>query len=1440
MIFVIALSGATLVSGQNPVANFTSDVTTGCAPLLVRFTDASTGNPTTWNWEFSNGTLSSVQNPAVTFNDPGTYSVKLVVQNANGIAQVERINYITVLPSPTAAFTADLNLACLPATINFTDQSTPGAGSITSWNWEFGDGGTSTAQNPSHTYNNVGFYTVTLTVISSSGCMTTTTRSSYIRIVAGVETDFTFDLPTTCQAPFIVPFQNQSIGPGNIAYSWDFGNSQTSTDVNPTAIYNAEGTYNVTLNTMSDLGCGGSIQKTITISGVGTDFTAPTSACLGQPVNFQNNSSSPPVSSFWDFGDGTFSGQINPIKTFLTPGTYDVTVVNQYEGCRDSITKQITITGKPVVDFTVVDSISCSAPFTVQFTDVTPGATSWLWDFGDGNTSTLQNPSHTYQDFGEYSVSLTVSTGPGCSNSIVKPAIIKIRPITMSINAPAGGCVPFTYTPQATVSSIDNIVSYQWDLGEPGAVFTGENPPPYTYNNPGTYAVTLTVTTEQGCVQTLTVPNAVQTGTPPIADFSFSPNNVCASEMILFQNQSTVSPGADVSFLWNFGDGESSSLQNPQHIYTDTGLLTITLIVFNNRCPDTAEQQITVLPPVALFNYTVNCATNQVTFRDSSLVDPGLTPLTYSWQMGDPANTTFNVKDPPPFTYPGPGTYNVTLTVTNGSCSYTTTEPVTIADEPADFTIDHNPVCRNGQFTLSAINSNASNIQNYEWEVDGVTVGSGRSITHRIADNGVYDVTLIITDINGCITSKTMPDYITVGGPVANFEPANPGACLSRTTTFTDLSTPAGSIVNWHFAFGDGHEQDFTSGPFTHVYDGLGTYSVSLTITDAQGCTDTYTLPADLIVSDPIAGFRADTFYCPGAPLSFIDTSSGAGLSYQWYFGDGNTSTIQNPTNVYPTGDADYTVKLVITDISGCTDSLTKDNYIKIRSPKAAFSLTDTTTICPPLRTSFLFEGSDYESFYWDFGDGGISTIPNPSYFYGNYGNFTPTLVLTGPGGCVDSVSSLVTVHNPNNFQINYGPPTTACNSLNVDFSLVVPAGFKFHFFFGDGSVDSSGATTLSHFYSRPSKSHPRLLVFDTLSGCQAGLTASPRIDVLGAIPLFDKDISKFCDNGTVVFSDFTTKNEPIISTVWDFDDGNTSSEVEPTHFFAEPGTYLVTLNVTTQSNCSSSYTDTIFVYRTPEPVIGSRDTVCVGSTENFLGSTVIADTAIAWLWNSPVIEQNPNQNIAITFNNVGDYPVSLIARNLLGCSDTISKVIHVMPPPTATPVQNPVTINVGGGTDLLMDYTGDITSYTWTPASGLNCTTCPVPFASPSSNTTYTVEIQNVHGCMSSSEITVNVVCNGLNYFMPNTFSPNGDGQNDVFYPRGSGLFRIKSLLIFNRWGEVVFERKDFRPNEKSAGWDGTFKGQKASSDVYVYMLEILCDNNMVVPLKGNVTLLR
>lgn len=1067
--------------------------------------------------------------------------------------------------------------------------------------------------------------------------------------------------------------------------------------------------------------------------------------------------------------------------------------------------------------------------------DQTPGATSWLWNFGDGTTSTQKDPSHTYTTTGDFNVSLTVTTGTGCTNTLVKSPYVLIRPTTIQVDAPVGDCAPFSYNPVPLITTVDPIVTYSWTFGD-GGTSTAPNPS-HLYNTPGAYDISVTLTTQSGCTVTRNFPGGVRVGTPGIPAFTPANISTCASDVVSFMDGSTLTPGYDHLWLWDFDDGETSAEQNPIHQFQDTGSRVVKLTIFNNLCKSSITHVIDVRPPIARFDYVVDCTTGLVTFINKSIVDDNLLPLTYAWDFG-PGIPTSSLPTPTPVNLP-PGTHTVTLTVTNGACTYLVSHDITIAAEAATFDFSKNPVCKNDPFTLTSTNTNPQNIKSYKWVIGTDTIPvTGQTVTYNLPNVGTYDVTSVLFDLNGCVSKSTQ--QITVNGPVANFTSIAPGACYGKQFGFTDNSTPAAGIKNWIFDYGDGIKDTLNGGPFTHTYNLLGAFNVSLTVVDGAGCKDAYTLPGQIIVTNPVVGFRADTFYCPQAPLQFVDTSSGVGLNYLWTFGDGNSSTLQNPTNSYPVGDADYTVKLKITDINGCSDSVTKANYIRIRFPKAAFEITDTTTICPPLKTGFLFQGKDYESWIWDFGDGGSSTVQSPSHFYSAFGSFQPTLILTGPGGCTHSASASVSVYNPNAAQINYGPITSACNSLNVDFNVTLPPGFKFYFGFGDGTLDSSGRTTFSHFYPRPSFNQPLMLIFDTAQGCQSVVVGNPRIDVLGAIPLFGKDKEEFCDQGTVQFKDFTTKNEAIQTTIWDFGDGTTSGATDPSHSFSQPGLYPVTLTITTVSNCTSSFKDTVLVYRTPAPSILSRDTICLNSTEPFTAILAQTDSLINYQWTFGNGQTAKDSISSATFTKAGDFPITLTTTNKIGCTANATKSIHVTTPPTATPVQDPITMMVGGSTPLAMTYTGNIATYNWTPQTRLSCTDCPIPTANPQTSTKYSVQVTDVYGCRALSSVTVNVVCTNQNFFVPNTFSPNGDGHNETFFVRGTGLFTVRSLTVFNRWGQIVFDKKNVAVNDPAAGWNGTFNGQKASPDVYVYIMEILCENGQVFPVKGNVTLLR
>ncbi|MGN6418628.1 MAG: PKD domain-containing protein, partial [Pseudobacter sp.] len=1155
---------------------------------------------------------------------------------------------------------------------------------------------------------------------------------------------------------------------------------------------------------------------------------------------FTNGST--PVSSVWDFGDGSTSEDINATHVYTAPGNYNVKLVNTYTQCKDSVTMPVVITGNPAASFTALNVAGCQAPLTTNFTSTSPAATSWNWDFGDGGSSTDPNPAHTYTRTGNFDVKLSVTSRFGCVGSATRTGFVNIQTPTVQINQPRGGCIPYSLVPAATINAPDGVRDYLWDYGG-GITRTGASPAPVVYTTAGTFPLTLTITTNGGCTISTTLPNAVRTGTPSNPTFTATPTDICAAGSVHFTNTTAVSD----EWLWEFGDNATSDAQNPTHRFTDTGSFMVRLIAFNNRCPDTsAFQLIHVKPPVASFLATVDCTTpHTVVITNESKTDPAYGPITYNWDFGDPSVTNpTNVHSPGAISYPGLGPYTIRLTVTNGTCSQTMTRTVSFISDPANFSISANSVCVNELITLTANPVNPSLIAGYYWFMNGAPVASSSSRTAQVRrpTAGNYTVQLQMHDVSGCVHISSSNPVITVRGPRARFRPASRIACKNAPVGFTDQTVSASPLISWNFDFGDGKTQRFTAPPFTHTFTDTGKFVVKMTVTDNGNCSDTYETTDTIHVVSPVSGFKAEyTTICPGSNLQFTDTSLGAPTRWRWEFGDGSSATTQNPVYVYRGNDGDaFNVKLVVTDVNGCSDSAIANSYITLKRPRPAFDIEDTTTICPPLETKFTLTAQDYESFYWDFGDGGASSLDNPSHFYNGFGTYTAKLYVYGIGGCLDSASRTVRVIDPAaTTNIGYSA-TRACDTLTVDFTITTPDYTAFTFQYGDGATDNTQSKNLRHRYNTPNNYRPALTLRDSV-GCQVLIGGRSTIQILGAEVIFGMDKNKFCDAGEIFFTDFTRpRQDPILSRTWDFGDGATTTAPNPSHRYTQPGTYYPKLVVVTDFGCNSTLVDTVRVYRTPEPVILGNAVVCLNNELLLDAATQVADTAITWKWEPGIGAAGSTAGrIGVKYGQTGTFPVRLEATNLLGCKGNTMKEITVPPLPEIRVAEDPV-IPVGGSITLPVSYTGNIVNYSWIPSSNLSCDDCPNPVASPKYTTKYMIQVTDDNGCKNTSGITVNVQCNDKNYFVPNTFSPNNDGRNDRFYPRGSSITRIQSMKIFNRWGEQLFEKRNFSANDPSAGWDGTIKGKPANPDIYIYVVEFICENAAIVPLRGNVMLVR
>ena len=1463
---------------QAPVADFSANVTSGCGPLSVKFTDQSTNGPLFWSWDFGNGTTANVQNPSNTYTVPGTYTITLIVRNRSGSDVMRKTDYITVYPYPNPIFNANLTLACSPANIQFSDQSTPGQGSISSWAWTFGDGSTSSQQNPQHTYTQTGYFSVGLVVYNSAGCHNGTTYSRYIRVIDGIQPNFAWNQTSaSCSAPFSGNFLNQTAGPGNLSYTWSLGNGAVpanSTDTNPAVTYPANGNYNVTLQVSSSLGCTASLQKTVPFSGNTPTYSGPSSVCVNAPAVFSNTSAPPPTSNHWDFGDGTVSDSATTTKSWLATGSYMVKLVNHYPSCVDSTTQTVQVVNASAPAFIANTNGSCKTPLTVQFTDQTPGSTAWQWDFGDGSApSTQQNPTHTYTTTGSFNVTLTVTAAGGCANSLTKNAFINIQtPVaTITDTYLLGACVDGSspnnlVNPTSSINAPGGVSTYNWSApGSDQGSSTAANPS-FSYPTVGTYQISFSVTTTDGCTSPVSTAT-VSIGTPTLATFTVNPPTTCGGGSITF----TASQIPADHYAWDFGDGtRSGSITTPSVSHTYRTIspppMAVTLTLINNGCPTFSTQPINISPPIPNFGFKMVGCPYTVGFIDSSITDHSPS-MTYVWDFGDgnTANGT-GVQPLPPnpattHAYAGPGTYTVTLTLTDGAtCGPTViTKTITLATVTSSFDAPAS-ACVNQKFTLnvtSGVNPPTPNfIVSHSWQIGGTTYsgGPGDNYTTTLPAVGAYPIILTDTDVNGCYYSSAAKT-IQITGPNAKFTVLpDGGGCLNAPIVFTDNSTgypgaagppaiPASTITSWSWNFGDGSSQTYPPGTtYTHQYTDTGTYNVILTVTDNVGCSTADTVP--VLVATPRANFGGpDSFYCANTPLTFTDSSRGYGLTYSWDFGDGS-GTFATPTHSFPNSGTTYNVTLTVTDQNNCTS--TKIKQVRIQSPIAAFNIYDTTAICAPLQTIFAAHGQFYDSLYWSFGDGTTSTLDSTAHFYNSINTYTAKLFLEGPGGCFDSASRRILLIDPNTTVFNYGP-VLHCDSVPVNFSITPPAYTLFTLNHGDLTEDSSQNTTPFHMYRNPNVYEPHLYLTDS-TGCFVDIPGQQTIVVLGSTPFFALNTHAFCDSSIVQFSDYSISNDGLATETYTFGDGSTpatltpgNGQFNPSHFYNTAGIMVPTLTISTNSGCTETYTDTIRIHQTPHASITVTSAYCAGLVQ-FLGDLTTPEQpmdSVAWAWDFSNGQTSKAQAPSVRMQ-AGNYTVTLRTSVAFGCSDTTSSKITIFPVPVITG-PNELTTPVGIPVTIPFTYSNDsIISYNWNPPANLDCPTCPDPVATVIFATQFTVTATDINNCVSTDSILIKTICNADNYFLPNTFSPNGDGVNDYFYPRGTSLYNIQSLTVFNRWGQMVFQRRDFPANAATMGWDGNFNGKPAAADAYVYVAEVICNNGQVVILKGNVTLIR
>ena len=834
--------------------------------------------------------------------------------------------------------------ACQDSAVNFVDQSFSNYPpalppiNIVEWEWDFGDGTPiSGDQNPTHAYDSAGSYLVELIVTNDLGCKDNSEGEVWINPPPDV--DFIFE--NVCTDTLFTFMDQSTIDTGQIVgWAWDFGDGSLPVQVQDTIHqYANPGFYDVTLVAVSDSGCPSSLtQQVYSFPLPEADFS-PTDVCIGNVSSFNDLTivSAGSVEGWqWDFGDmNGISSLENPVYTYQDTGVFDVTLIATTDSvCRDTITKEVTVHPSPVAGF--FNDTVC-AQLELSFTDTSSinggNIVDWSWYFGDGGVSSDQNPIHTYGLGGQYIASLAVESNLGCIDTMSQTVIVYPKPNADFLRFAA--CLNDTnqFTDQSTVATGSQVTGWDWDFGDAAGTSIDQSPW-YVFGTSGIYDVQLISETNNGCLDT--VVRQTEVYVLPEPDFSF--NDVCSYTAAVFQNSSSIPQGSITQHLWDFGNGNTSSVQQPVgQLYDTAGVYTVELInVSNNGCRDTLEQFIEIYPvPTAMFTFDSVCYPFATPFTDLSNANGNYPIVDWNWKFGD--GIVANGVPNPIHAYTGWGDYNVQLTIETvaGCVNDTTLGPARVHPKPtADFS-DELANCLNDTTVfenLSSVeNTPLDQIITWNWDFADGNSSPLQDTVHVYGNFGIYDVALSVETNNGCQDTLVQQVEIYPLPQVAFTVDTNFG-CQPFRVQFTDLTEiPQPYLLSqWEWNFGDEPGTVSSQNPINTYFDEelgdfeTGVYSVSLRVTSANGCvSDTiytdyiteYPKPDALFSVDPQ---RTDIIF-PKFQVTDLASPNVVDWFYEW--GDGVTTVQPNPSHEYAdTGS--YTITQYVTTEFGCKDTI--------------------------------------------------------------------------------------------------------------------------------------------------------------------------------------------------------------------------------------------------------------------------------------------------------------------------------------------------------------------------------------------------------------------------------------------------------------------------------------------------------------------------------------
>ena len=1248
----------TITVYSRPVASF-SMPPAACTPLAVVPTNSSTGVSLSYTWTVSptvgivgpNSASPTISFP-VTQNDSVVYQIRLTITDSRG-CQDEKGLFYTVYPKPTADFIPSIADSCGPVTVFFTNTSLSGQTGFgrasMSFSWDFGNGATSIDSTDSATFTNNGVldsvYTVTLIATNVFGCSDTIQKTITVR--PNPKAEFTPIIDTEC-APFTIDSSKLSVmnyPNANSNYTWRVINPQT-------------------LNVLQ------------TFTGINS---------LNYTMVNQNDS---------------------VLVRLIVTGSY---------GCKgDSIEHTFRTIPNPVPGFIMTPSVGCN-PLTISVTDTSSVGVTHEW-FVDGVLrSTAANPSFILQNTSPtmdsvFEIKLVVSAGTGCKDSTFQNATVYALPNTQfSYDAACFGDST-SFFDQSII--MDSIVTWFWDFGD--GSFDSIPSPKHLYSTWGAKWVTLTVVDSRGCSKSYS--DSIPVFPNPIADFYNSStcgiDTVCLNQAFaLIDNSNVLSLGAPISgWQWDIGnDGNVDyTLQNPLHSFLDTGFVDVKLKVITiYGCVDSIVKSIYVTkPPTPLFVFDTisNCGPLDVSLIASSIGDL----QSYLWEFyveDNLGNKILLLNDtsrlPPVIPTLIPSNINDTtyfFSLTVGNCCGTqslvktiTLKPMPVAGMLASTLVGCTPLpvtfqldgLVQGNPDFLVINyGDGSKIDtlylNFIVNTFGDTVWFWGQQNHVFVNPTLSDTTynVTLTAYGECGDSTVTLSILVRPNSVQAFFQATPVAgCSPLTVQFQDFSF-GGTNKSWCLDYDINSgvcNQPVASGSIIiHTFNFPGVYNIAFFIDD--GCSFDTAIQQINVYPSPIASLSHNNLICQGDTIQFFSQSSiSAGLInyYLWDFGDGNFSTLTNPSHIYTSGGT-FNVKLIVGSSNGCQDSAFSQVTI-FDNPEIKFFANDACINEQPIQfidSSQVIYGQ-INSTIWDFGDGNSSIALNPSHSYASPGSYIVKLVHSSSNGCIDSASKTINVYPIPTAQFNFSrvsldscstPQTIQFSNQSIDAQ-----GFYWDFdYFNNPGVNTSTLNNPVYQYNNFGVFHVALFTTNQY-GCKDSII-HPIYVRPAPIASFSVDSTKGCQPLRVQFTDnsiYGFSGGNITSWFWDFGDGSTSNTQNPLHIYINHGIFTVKLYVTTDGGCTDSVILERLIEVFPTPIVNFEMLKINPVRYQFINNTQNTDSSTIYFWDfgdgTTSNERNPTHQYLDNLQTSSvTYRICLKVVNGLGCEDENCKTLNL------------------------------------------------------------------------------------------------------------------------------------------------------------------------------------